>query len=575
LIKCSVKGDVELRKKIFYFYVILFSVSCFQLCAQTYEGTSRSKRVSIQKGPKFPPYVEATISFYEPSGNNILDAEESGQITVNLKNLGKGKARGLSFSINPSSVSGIFFLADKEVGKLDPGEEINVKVPISAGFGVSSKKVSLNFSFSERNGFQPDPSILVFNTKAFVPPELIVLEGFDISDPDNNGIIESGEFVTITAAIQNIGQGVAKDVIVKLKVGENVFFGGNDIKDEFYFGILEPGTLKEFTFDVYTNKNAKEMPIFVTIDESYGKFGKNSFQLPLEFKKRLSNISEVKVVGIEDQSLGFTLAGEFGIDVDTNIPKSLNKNINAMAVIFGVEEYKNVSNVTYANRDASIMREYFEKILGIPSNRIYFKTNEDVSKAEFDKVFSRNGWLDKRVKEDKTDLYIYYAGHGAPDIQENKAYLIPYDGDPNYASQTGYEMNKLYDELDNLGAKSSTVFIDACFSGANRDNEMLLADARPVFMEVDATMSANVTVFSAAGGKEISSAWPEKKHGLFSYFLMKGMRGEADANNDNQITVGELGDYIKENVSDMAGMLDREQTPAVHTIDKDKVLIRF
>jgi hypothetical protein len=104
---------------------------------------------------------------------------------------------------------------------------------------------------------------------------------------------------------------------------------------------------------------------------------------------------------------------------------------------------------------------------------------------------------------------------------------------------------------------------------------MLLADARPVFMEVDESATRNVTVFSASSGSEISSAWPEKKHGLFSYYLMKGMRGDADANKDKQITVGELGNYVKENVSDMAGMLDREQTPGLQTMDPNKVLIHY
>ena len=156
-----------------------------------------------------------------------------------------------------------------------------------------------------------------------------------------------------------------------------------------------------------------------------------------------------------------------------------------------------------------------------------------------------------------------------------RLYLIPYDGDPNYASQTGYEMDKLYDQLSNLGARSTTVFLDACFTGSNRESEILLAGARPVFMEVDESATRDVTVFSASSGKEISSAWPEKKHGLFSYYLMKGMRGDADANKDNQITVGELGDYVKENVSDMAGMLDREQTPGLQTLDEQKVLISF
>jgi hypothetical protein len=82
-------------------------------------------------------------------------------------------------------------------------------------------------------------------------------------------------------------------------------------------------------------------------------------------------------------------------------------------------------------------------------------------------------------------------------------------------------------------------------------------------------------VFSAAGGKEISSSWPEKKHGLFSYYLMKGMRGDADMDNDKNITYGELGDFIKENVSITAGMLDREQTPSLTTQNRNKVLISF
>jgi len=84
-----------------------------------------------------------------------------------------------------------------------------------------------------------------------------------------------------------------------------------------------------------------------------------------------------------------------------------------------------------------------------------------------------------------------------------------------------------------------------------------------------------VTVFSASSGKEISSAWPEKKHGIFSYYLMKGMRGDADDNQDKKITVGELGDYLKNNVTATAGMLDRDQTPGLETRDRERVLINY
>ena len=262
------------------------------------------------------------------------------------------------------------------------------------------------------------------------------------------------------------------------------------------------------------------------------------------------------------------------MDVERNIPKTAD-NTNAYAVVFGIEQYKNVSAVTFAKRDAYWVREYFEKTLGIPEDNIYFLTDRDVGKAEFDKVFSLGGWLDKRIRNDLSDIYVYYAGHGAPDIKNRTAYLIPYDGDPNYASQTGYEVDAMTGNLSQLGARSVTVFLDACFSGANRESEILLAGARPIFMEVNPALAENVTLFSAASGTEISSAWPEKQHGLFTYWMLKGLQGKADANSDKNLTVQELSDYIQENVSITAGKLDREQTPGVQTRDREKVLISY
>ena len=262
------------------------------------------------------------------------------------------------------------------------------------------------------------------------------------------------------------------------------------------------------------------------------------------------------------------------VDVEKKIPKG-EKNPNAYAVVFGIEQYKNVSPLTYARRDAYWMREYFAKTLGVPEENIYYKTDIDVGKAEFDKVFSQGGWLDKRIGDGKSDLYIFYAGHGAPDFNSRTAFLIPYDGDPNYASQTGYAVDKMTANLSQLEARSVTVFLDACFSGANRENEILLAGARPVFLDVNTTVAANVTLFSAASGNQISSSWSEKQHGIFSYWLMKGMQGSADANRDNRLTVEELGEFIRNNVSTTAGKLDREQTPVLQTMDREKILVKF
>ncbi len=563
-----------MRKRNLISMTLICFISFCTIQAQTYKQRAGSKKISIRKAPKYPPYLEALVSFHEPSGNQFLDAEESGRITVTIKNSGKGRSDEIGLNISARGDDGINYSRSHNCAEISPGQERMINIPISASFSVQSKEVSMIFNFSEKNGFEPDQARLTFETKKYKRPILVLVDGLDIDDSNNNGMVESGELVTITAAVQNIGKGIAKSVIAKLSKGENVFFGG-DSKTEFFLGTLKPGDLKKLTFEVYTNKKADAIPVYIDVNESKGIFGLKKTELPLEFKRRIPKINEVQVVGIDNGEMNISLASGFRIDVEENIPVSEMNNKNALAIIFGLETYKNVSPVTFAKRDATYIKEYFQKVLGIPNNRIYFKTDDDVSQAEFRKVFSKGGWLDKRIKKNRSNIYFYFVGHGAPNINDKKGYLIPYDGDPNYASQTGYALDDLYKELNRMSSKSTTVFLDACFSGVNRNNEMLLANARPVFLEVDNSFTDKVNVFSAAGGKQIASSWPEKKHGLFSYFLMKGMRGDADKNGDRKLTYGELGKYLEENVSSTAGLLDREQTPSLSSQNENSTFIAY
>ena len=174
-----------------------------------------------------------------------------------------------------------------------------------------------------------------------------------------------------------------------------------------------------------------------------------------------------------------------------------------------------------------------------------------------------------------SDVFICYSGHGAPDIKTKSPYLIPYDIDPNYAS-TGFPLDKLYKNLHNLKAKSVTVILDACFSGQSREEEMMLADARPVGIRIESPLAyGDITVFAAASGREISSGYPEQRHGLFSYFFLKGLKGIADADRNRAITVGELFSYVRTNVPRLAGQMDREQTPQLLGRDKRRVLVEY
>jgi len=519
-----------------------------------------------------PPSLSASVDLSEPSGEGYLDAEELATLKVTLTNSGSGPAKTTRISISQDSGPTLYYDVSASVNSIAPGNSHTERFQITVPENVTDGKVAYTISFLEAQGFEPQPLQFTAEVRAQREP-LLTLVDFGVVNQSGDRKVSKGESAEITARIQNKGQGMAKSVRVNINPEGNDVFMHPDSKKEFNLGNISAGEARDVTFTVLTNNRVGDMvSVELQLNEKRPRFSKSEF-VKLEINKQQKQLATLSFKGTSSDVAIADLA-TLSVDIEQDIPRSKTKNSNALAVVFGVEDYKNVSAVTFAKRDASYMKEYFHKTLGIPADKIYYKTDDDVTKGEFDKIFSTRGWLDKRADKN-TDIYIYYAGHGAPELSENKAYLIPYDGDPNYASQTGYALDVLYTNLENLKARSVTVFLDACFSGANRESEILLAGARPLFMEVNPSAAGNITIFSAASGKEISSAWPEKRHGLFSYFLMKGMRGDGDTNNDGQLTLDELGSYIQTNVSRQAGFLDREQTPQLQTLDRNKVLVNY
>jgi uncharacterized caspase-like protein len=92
----------------------------------------------------------------------------------------------------------------------------------------------------------------------------------------------------------------------------------------------------------------------------------------------------------------------------------------------------------------------------------------------------------------------------------------------------------------------------------------LVASARPISLKSQpTTFPKNFTVISASQADQISSSSPELQHGIFSYYLMRGMEGEADLNKDGKITLDETQKYLSENVSRHARLMNRQQEPQV------------
>jgi uncharacterized caspase-like protein len=186
-----------------------------------------------------------------------------------------------------------------------------------------------------------------------------------------------------------------------------------------------------------------------------------------------------------------------------------------------------------------------------------------------------NKWLPGKIKDGKTELIIFFAGHGLASSDGKELYLLPQDSDPDLLARTALSRTELFQQIIALNPKSVTMFLDTCYSGISRDEKTLLASARPVRIVADEQDTPNnFTIFSASQLDQISSGLKEAKHGIFSYYLMKGLEGKADTNQDKQITNGELLAYMDENVSQKASELGRQQNPSLAG-DPDKVLMSY
>jgi uncharacterized caspase-like protein len=192
---------------------------------------------------------------------------------------------------------------------------------------------------------------------------------------------------------------------------------------------------------------------------------------------------------------------------------------------------------------------------------------------EVNVVKAFENWLPIQVNRDKTDVYVFFSGHGLPAPDGKSLYFLPHGVDKDLLSRTAVAQNEVIAAISGAKPRSVTMFIDACYSGQTRGGDALVANAKPLALKSDASnYPSNFTVITASANDQISSSSPELKHGIFSFYLMKGMEGEADANQDGKITVGEMQDYLSDKVSRQAMTLNRKQSPQL-VGDSSRVLV--
>lgn len=400
--------------------------------------------------------------------------------------------------------------------------------------------------------------------------EAVVTGGVFFQDPSGENQLDAGETAELRITLSNQGTEAARGIAVTLQSSSSV--EGMRVGDEEQVITTEPQQIERV--DHLGPAEAREITIPLHASESLPE---ESIQLVVDLE-----VDRGQVVGSPDNVSIPTGDVTTAPLVDRQIPETNMDRGDAVAVVIGVSQYmtEEVPPVDYAVRDAEVVERYLTETLGFdPANVI---TLENPTKSSMDAVLGTADDHRGRLYDltsDTSEVFVFYSGHGAPNSSEEngRTYFLPSDARPNQLSLTGYPVDLLYENLSKVTSGAVTVAIDACFSGQT-ERGTLVQDASPALLSVENPVVGmeKGLVLTASKADQISSWYPEMKHGLFTYYFLKGLQGEADMDDDQVVDGKEMGEYLSDQVPRQARRLySRDQNPQVFGRDENRVLVRF
>ena len=230
------------------------------------------------------------------------------------------------------------------------------------------------------------------------------------------------------------------------------------------------------------------------------------------------------------------------------------------AAIIGINQYPHTRNLKYAVNDALGFKTYLEEYIGLPKENIFYLTDQNATKYEIESLLGTK--LKRKASKDDT-VFIFYAGHGAvetdpvdPDGDGFEKYLLPYDARLDDLYTTAISMNDVRTIFQRNRAQRLVFIADTCYSGASGGRSMLTSKTRATlsdqFFERVSKGKGRV-IISACSANEVSQEDDRLKHGIFSYYLLEGLKGKSDINGDNVITISELFSYLSRKVPKASG----------------------
>jgi len=375
-----------------------------------------------------------------------------------------------------------------------------------------------------------------------IVPRIMISEILLI-DENNNKRIDQNEKITLKVTLRNFSSFNAQNLVVEIK--EIKGLKGLNYTQHNRLNIL--------------NSNKTEIIDIILHSNNELQTGEANFEIRvLNNNKEEITKKSVKIATFNSGPQEILISKL--PDVDINIPKTSNIRRNIYAIVIGNEDYKSKqpslsyeANVKYAVNDAKIFKEYLLKTFGVPNTNITYLTN--ATSAQIKQAINKVKQLP--LVNPNAEIIFYFAGHGLPDDKTKEQYIIPVDVNSSNLS-FGLKINEIESELSSNNPKQVLLILDACFSGAAR-NESLLSNRAVRVRPKENIIKGNSIILSASSNEEASKAYDEMQHGMFTYFLLKKIQ-ETKGNVDLQT----LFDFLHFNVREKSLLINNQfQTPTI------------
>lgn len=553
------------------------AANAFNLIGMKLDGSVASPAINTNVAADVPTGLPPILTIEDISlSSNSFGANETAKLSVTLKNVGPGDARDVMLNLE-SNLKDLQFSASSPFPTIAAnGGKQTVTIPISGTVDLPSTTAQLKIEVEEPHfKVKIQGKQLSVPTREFQKPELLLAKYAVVENQsaNPNNQIDINEMVDLVFAVQNVGLGSAENVTTSVTNNQKgvMFLGvvnGNQlVRQNPTFGSIASGKYETVTYRYFINSEFTDSNLQFTINagEKVGRFG---FSLPKSFaiNTKLSEEGFIRTVASTSTNTGTPSKviiediPDFVVDVDSNIPTTNNSNNSAYALIIGNEDYSSrqmglskEQNVEFAVNDANMFALYCEKTLGIPKRQIKVLLN--ATAAEISQGLA---WLTNlaKVENGNAELFFYYSGHGLPDEQTKEAYLVPVDVNGSNLTYA-IKVADVYKALAEQPTKKVNVFLDACFSGGGR-NQGLVAVKGVKIRPKENTIPDHMVVLTSSTGDESSAVYKEKRHGYFTYFLLKKLQ-----ESKGETSYSDLSSYIIQNVRKETGISGKIQTPQV------------